>query len=172
LWSQEPVAGPSSSQTAPTRGGPGRGRGRGNPPRPAIEMKASGPFAMGPSLAGSGRRPIPRLNFTPSIGPSTGGAPGFGLTQTTAPALEVKKEPKPEDGINAGSDEEIYSEPDEGVEIVDINDVRKMDWMAPDTLKRESEYKKKVKPKKVVKKPLEERGVLDKGAGSFTDFGF
>ena len=103
-------------------------------------------------------------------GPSRGGALGLGLTQTTAPTLEVKMEPKPEEGLKAESDEEIYSEPDEGVEIVDMNDIRKIDRMAPDTLKRESEYKKKVKSKKRAERPPEERGVSGKGEGSFTDF--
>lgn len=131
----------------PTRGGTGRGRGRGSAPRPALEMRASGPFAMGPSLAGSGRRSTPRLNFMPS-GPSKGGVLGSGLTKTTAPTIGVKKESKPEEGTKVESDEEVYSEPDEGVDIVDINDVRKMDWMAPETLKRESGHKKRAKDKK------------------------
>jgi DNA-directed RNA polymerase III subunit RPC4 len=128
-------------------------------------MKASGPFAMGPSLAGTGRRPAPRSNFTPIMtsGSSKGGTLGSGLTQTTAPTLGVKKEPTSGEGIKAESDEEAYSEPDEGVEIVDINDVRKMDWMAPETLKRESEYKRKAKPKKKDKNPLAR---FDQGKGS------
>ena len=113
-------------------------------------MKASGPFAMGPSLAGSSRRPVPRSHFAPNMpsGPSKGGTFGLGLAQTTGTGLEVKKETKSDGGMKVETDEEVYSEPDEGVEIVDINDVRKMDWMAPETLKRESEYKKKGKPKK------------------------
>ena len=127
-------------------------------------MKASGPFAMGPSLAGSGRRPAPRSNFAPIIasGPSKGGVLGSGLTQTAAPTLGVKKESTSGGDIKTESDEEAYSEPDEGVEIVDINDVRKMDWMAPETLKRGSEYKKKVKLKKMDKGPLKK---LNQGEG-------
>ncbi|KAF9778434.1 RNA polymerase III RPC4-domain-containing protein [Thelephora terrestris] len=161
----EPVAGPSSSQTAPTRGGTGRGRGRGSAPRPIVEMKASGPFAMGPSLVGSGRRPTARSNFTPIMpsGPSKGGALGSGLTKTTAPTLGIKKEPKSGEGVKVESDEEVYSEPDEGVEIVDINDVRKMDWMAPETLKRDPEQRKKGRPRKKDKKPLEGRMMLGEG---------
>lgn len=132
-------------------------------------MKASGPFAMGPSFVGAGRRPAPRSNFTPIMpsGPSKSGALGSGLTQTTAPTLGVKKDPKSEGDVKAESDEEVYSEPDEGVEIVDMNDIRKMDWMAPETLKRESEYKRKVKPKKRdEKKPLAEQARSDQGEGS------
>jgi len=119
---------------------------------------------MGPSLAGASRIPIPRSTM-PS-GPSKD-APGLGRTQTTAATVGVKKEPKSEEGIKAEGDEEVYSEPDEGVEIVDMHDVRKMDWMAPETLKRESEYKKKVKPKmkKDEKKPLVEEAGQDQGEG-------
>lgn len=97
-------------------------------------------------------------------GPSKGGALGSGLTQTTAPTLGIKKEPKSEDDVKVESDEEVYSEPDEGVEIVDISDVRKMDWMAPETLRRESEQKKKPRPKKD-KKPLEGQAMLGEGEG-------
>lgn len=130
-------------------------------------MKASGPFAMGPSLVGSGRRTAPRSNFTPIMpsGPSKSGALGSGLTQTAAPTLGVKKEPKSGEGLKAESDEEVYSEPDEGVEIVDMNDIRKMDWMAPETLKRESEHKKKARQKKKDKKPLVEQAEPDQGEG-------
>jgi len=131
-------------------------------------MRASGPFAMGPSLAGSGHRPAPRSHFTSIMpsGLSKGGTLGSGLTQTTAPTLGAKKDPKSEGDMKAESDEELYSEPDEGVEIVDMNDIRKMDWMAPETLKRESERKRKVKPKKKDgKKPLAEQPGLDRGEG-------
>ena len=128
-------------------------------------MKASGPFAMGPSLAGSSRLPAPR--FTMPSGASKGGAPGSGRTQSAAPTIGVEKEPRSEGDIKVESDEEVYSEPDEGVEIVDMHDVHKMDWMAPETLKRESEYKRRVKPKKKKdeKKPLVEQAGLDQGEG-------
>jgi DNA-directed RNA polymerase III subunit RPC4 len=95
-------------------------------------------------------------------GPSKGGELGSGLTQTTAPTLGEKKGTMSGEGTKAESEEEAYSEPDEGVEIVDINDVRKMDWMAPETLKRESEYKKNVKPKRKDKKP---KAKFDQGEG-------
>jgi len=38
-------------------------------------------------------------------------------------------------------DEELYSEPDEGVEIIDLQNVRELDWMAPETLRKESKKK-------------------------------
>ena len=70
--------------------------------------------------------------------------------------------------MKAEGDEEVYSEPDEGVEIVDMNDIRKMDWMAPETLKRGSEHKRRVKKKKKKdeKKPLAEQAGLNQGEGS------
>lgn len=37
----------------------------------------------------------------------------------------------------ADRDEELYSEPDEGVEIIDLQNVRELDWMAPETLRKE-----------------------------------
>lgn len=122
---------------------------------------------MGPSLAGSGSRSIPRSNFTPikPSGPWAGGTLSSTLTQATSSTIGVKKGPKSEEDVKAESDEEVYSEPDEGVEIVDMRDIRKMDWMAPETLKRESEYKGKVnlKRKKDEKKPLAEQAGLDQG---------
>ncbi|KAI6044295.1 RNA polymerase III RPC4-domain-containing protein [Pisolithus marmoratus] len=131
---EPPIA--ESVQPTPGRGdgrGHGRGRGRGGggeqrgaAPRPAqVEMTASGPFAMGPVLAGtSARRTAPRSNFTPILpqGPVASPSPGENA---------VQKE------IKCGSDEEVYSEPDEGVEIVDMEDVGRLDWMAPETLRKE-----------------------------------
>ena len=99
-------------------------------------------------------------------GSSKGGALGTGLTQTTAPTLGVKKDLISEGDMKVESDEEVYSEPDEGVEIVDMNDIRKMDWMAPETLKRESESKRRLKPRtKDEKKNLGGRVGLDQGEG-------
>ncbi|KAG2011563.1 hypothetical protein CC2G_011665 [Coprinopsis cinerea AmutBmut pab1-1] len=119
-------------------------------------MTASGPFALGPTLAGSSaRRSTPRSNFAPSIASSTSGSSslGAGLSQTAPPTLkkdlndlkgkgkEVKKE---ED-----DDVEVYSDPDDGVEIIDIEQVRGLDYMAPESLRRDrSSKKKKVKKEK------------------------
>ncbi|KAJ7050492.1 RNA polymerase III RPC4-domain-containing protein [Mycena amicta] len=127
------------------RGGDGRGRGRGGP-RPPVEMTASGPFAMGPALASNtARRSIPRSNFstpTPTVDKSSLGA---GLTRIGLPPVkkdsDAKGREKPPD-----PEEDVYSEPDEGVEIVDMEDVRQMDWMAPESLQKERRHaKKKVK---------------------------
>ncbi|KAI1796644.1 RNA polymerase III RPC4-domain-containing protein [Ganoderma leucocontextum] len=166
----EPVSTPSADRGRGRGADRGRGRGRGRggaegagrgaaPRPPAVEMTASGPFAMGPALAGpSARRAAPRSNFAP-VGPpgATGSAKlGAGLTQTTAPSL--KKENERERDAETGAtrmkkeeeeEEEAYSDPDEGVEIVDMENVRQMDWMAPESLRKEREAgKKKGKGKK------------------------
>ena len=149
-FSQEESIPTTSSDRGRGRGldrGRGRGRGRGGegrggaPPRPPpVEMTASGPFAMGPALAGmAGRRGAPRSNFAPVMpqAPAGGRANlGAGLTQTTAPSLKKEKE-------RAEPEEEAYSDPDDGVEIVDMENVRQMDWMAPESLRKERESGKK-----------------------------
>jgi len=111
-------------------------------------MTASGPFAMGPSQAGSSSwLSGPRISATtPTVprGPTDAAALGANLSKTAAPTL--KKE-RAERRVHVDEDAEAYSDPDEGVEIVDMRDVHAMDWMAPESLKVESardETKKKV----------------------------
>ena len=53
-------------------------------------------------------------------------------------------------------DAEVYSDPDEGVEIVDMDEVKTMDWMAPDSLRRERQSAKKKKKKEDVTVKKEE----------------
>lgn len=114
-------------------------------------MTASGPFAMGPAMAGSAasRRSTPRSNFAPSIAPSTSSTSslGAGLSQTAPPSLkkDVDLKGKGKEVAKQDEDEEVYSDPDEGVEIVDMERVREMDWMAPESLRKEKAAKKKVK---------------------------
>ncbi|KAG9087937.1 hypothetical protein FRC06_002300 [Ceratobasidium sp. 370] len=111
----------------------GRGRGRGGP---LVEMVASGPFALGPA-ANPGRR----LSRVATVQPSGhGGAPsGAGLTDTAAPTLsgDTRKLQKKRVGLEA-AEKEQYSD-DEGVEVVDMDDVNELDWMAPDSLVRVKE---------------------------------
>ena len=133
-------------------------------------MTASGPFAMGPTLAGSSaRRTAPRANFTPVVpqGPGAAQRLGAGLSQTAAPALGVKREPNDLGSLAKGkgkgktSDEdegEVYSDPDEGVEILDMENVRMMDWMAPESLKKEKQTAKKVKKEEKAKVDLKGKG--------------
>ncbi|TBU30650.1 RNA polymerase III RPC4-domain-containing protein [Dichomitus squalens] len=133
--------------------GRGRGRGRGGadaagrgtaPRPPPVEMTASGPFAMGPALAGapSARRTAPRSNFAPAPPPAGSAKLGAGLTQTTAPSLKKEKE-REQEAERARKEEQEYSDPDEGVEIVDMENVRQMDWMAPESLRKEREVGKR-----------------------------
>lgn len=86
---------------------------------------------------------------------------GTNLTGTTAPAL--KKE-RAERRVQVDEDAEVYSDPDEGVEIVDMSSVHAMDWMAPESLKVKREHEK---TKKVVKAD-EEGQVQVKRKGAHT----
>lgn len=106
---------------------------------------------MGPAMAGtSAKRAAPRSNFAPIMPPGPGAKLGQGLTHSTAPSLGVKKEPNDLSGLQKGKgkqeeDDEVYSDADEGVEIVDMEKVRMMDWMAPESLRKEKNTKKKIK---------------------------
>lgn len=127
-------------------------------------MTASGPFAMGPALAGgSGSRRVPRSNFAPiGLGGPGGASLGQGLDggathsmnkdkgkgRTADMQIKVKEENE--------EDAEVYSDPDEGVEIVDMDEVKTMDWMAPDSLRRDRQNAKKKKKKEVVTVKKEE----------------
>lgn len=135
-------------------------------------MTASGPFAMGPTLAGtSARRSAPRSNFTPVVPqvPAKGSALGANLSNSAAPTL---KKDKQRENLLVGvvetskieSDGDVYSEPDEGVEIIDMENVRQLDWMAPETLQREREGRKR----KGVKTEIEEPSLaFSKDHGNF-----
>lgn len=138
-------------------------------------MTASGPFAMGPTLAGKtgfSSSSGPRSNFTPVIpgGPGAAAKLGAGLTQSAAPTLGgggVKKEGE-ENVLRRGEgreskemqeeEEQVYSDQEDGVEIVDIEKVRLMDWMAPESLKRERDAKDRRKVKKEEKKDVKGKG--------------
>ena len=112
-------------------------------------MTASGPFAMGPSKAGSSAwHGGPRVSAMPAAprGPPTdSSALGANLTKTPAPTLKERVERR----VHIDEDAEVYSDPDEGVEIVDMRNVHAMDWMAPESLKWESKREKT--KKKIVK---------------------
>lgn len=128
-------------------------------------MVASGPFALGPAMASSSsRRAAPRSNFAP-LAPlgSSSSSLGAGLTQSTAPSL--KREPR--DSDQKIIDVDAYSDPDDGVEIVDMDDVRRMDWMAPESLRKEKVTNKK-KKKAGVKKEEGPKGKVkgESDAGS------
>ena len=94
-------------------------------------------------------------------GPPTDAAGlGANLTKTPAPTLKERVERR----VHIDEDVEVYSDPDEGVEIVDMRNVHAMDWMAPESLKCESKREKT--KKKVVKVKKEEEPATEiKGKG-------
>lgn len=107
-------------------------------------MTASGPFAMGPAMSGgSSRRSTPRSNFVPSIPSENPSSIGGNLSKTAPPSLRKDHGDSTTNGIK--EEEEVYSDPDEGVEIIDMENVRQMDWMAPESLRKERQHAKKVK---------------------------
>ncbi|KAH9479588.1 hypothetical protein JR316_0008183 [Psilocybe cubensis] len=131
----------------------GRGRGRGNAP-PVLEMTASGPFAMGPAMAGSSsRRSTPRSNFVPNVSTDTANL-GSNLSQNAPPSLRRDIGLAAKNGP-VKTEEEEYSDPDEGVEIVDMENVRQMDWMAPESIRKERPTKK-VKKEEAMDDPAAE----------------
>lgn len=144
---------PSAAPTERGRGrgrgrgdAPGRGRGRGAPP--VVEMTASGPFAMGPAMADStSRRTAASSTFVPSV-PSDNSRTGSNLSLSAPPLL--KKDLSSKNNPIKDEDEEVYSDPDEGVEIIDMDNVRQMDWMAPESLRKERQPPKKVKKEEEV----------------------
>jgi DNA-directed RNA polymerase III subunit RPC4 len=135
-----PSASTSERNANRGRGHGEKGRARGGVPT-AADMTASGPFAMGPALAGvtSARRAPPRSNFAsmPSSGPSSGISTPKGAVSVKLEADMSKSE------LTPNVDDDAYSEPDEGVEIIDIEDVKQIDWMAPDSIRAEGLKKTK-----------------------------
>ncbi|KAF8494754.1 RNA polymerase III RPC4-domain-containing protein [Hysterangium stoloniferum] len=126
--------------------GRGMGRGRGAPPpRQEMTMVASGPFAMGPAMGGAAKKRVPRSNFAPAM--PSGGTPisvGEGSSRPVAAPLNKGTRKKVDDDKE---DIEVYSDPDEGVQIVDMDAVRTMDWMAPESLRRQRDDGQKLKKK-------------------------
>jgi hypothetical protein len=65
---------------------------------------------------------------------------------------------KDSDNVKVDTDE-VYSDPDEGVEIVDMEQVWQMDWMAPESLRKDkNEDRKKKHSKPESKKPQISKG--------------
>jgi DNA-directed RNA polymerase III subunit RPC4 len=96
-----------------------------------------GAAALGKNLGG----------VQPALASAKGDERDKGKETDKGKGKEVKKEEK---------DEEVYSDADDGVEIVDMEDVKTLDWMAPDSLRRVREGKKVKKIK--VKVKLEDEG--------------
>ena len=127
-----------------------------------VEMTASGPFAMGPSQAGRAERRIPRSNFTPTLGStSSSRAPSTSAAPTRPSGLKrgPSDSEQPQTKLN---DEDEYSDPDEGVEIIDMEFVKTMDWAAPESIARERTDTKKKAIKIKTELPLNEKvGLID-----------
>lgn len=122
----------------------GRGRGRGDSSASAMDVSASGPFALGPGENNaSSRRVALRYSTSGLAGSST----SFGLDSTAfGTHLPARSNLG---GIGLGfkeEDAEHYSDDDAdepGLQIVGLNDVKALDWMAPETLKKVTEVKRK-----------------------------
>jgi len=98
---------------------------------------------MGPSQPGSSGRRSASQSTTIDVAGATPSV-GSNLSQTGPPPL--RKEASGKVGRVKIEDEEVYSDPDEGVEIVDMDLVRQMDWMAPEVLQKERQnIQKKIK---------------------------
>jgi DNA-directed RNA polymerase III subunit RPC4 len=80
-----------------------------------------------------------------TVGPSL---PNTGLSQTGPPLLGKDGKRGKEKDIKV-EDEDVYSDPDDGVEIVDMDQVQKIDWMAPDILRKERRKDTKIKQEKL-----------------------
>jgi DNA-directed RNA polymerase III subunit RPC4 len=65
--------------------------------------------------------------------------------------VKLGAEPGKKVEADEGEGKEVYSDPEDGVEIVDMDDVRQMDWMAPETLRKEREGKSAKKAKIKIK---------------------
>jgi DNA-directed RNA polymerase III subunit RPC4 len=150
--SQQDQSSPSERGRGRGRGGD-RGRGRGTSFTP-VEMTASGPFALGPG-EGSGRRAAPSMRLVyGASGPAAIG--GAGSSSHTG--LHVRSLLSRADRLKAEEeDPEQYSDPDEpNMEIVDLSDVKALDWMAPDTLRRIKPADRNAKGGKMKMKKIEE----------------
>ncbi|KAJ7504555.1 RNA polymerase III RPC4-domain-containing protein [Mycena galericulata] len=150
--------------------GDGRGRGRGGPRAP-VEMTASGPFAMGPAMSGNNaRRSVPRSNFAIPTPTTDRALLGAGLTRLSAATIKKENDLKGKEKDKPSvEDEEVYSEPDEGVEIIDMEDVRQMDWMAPESLRKERRHTKKKVKKEEPNEPEVEPAVVEVDAANALD---
>ena len=98
-------------------------------------MVPSGPFAMGPLAAGDAAlsRPSAFLRGSQSqagFGKDTTGSGTVKSEHATAPL------PRNRDQVAAEDEPEMYSEEETGLAIVDLEDMKLLDAMAPDTLKR------------------------------------
>ena len=121
-------------------------------------MTASGPFSMGPSQASQAGRRMPRSNFTPTPRPSSR-PPGTSAAATWPPGHKRRPSDSEQPQTKLNNEDE-YSDPDEGVEIVDMDFVKTMDWAAPESIARERTDTKKKFIKIKMELPSDEKGKI------------
>lgn len=117
-------------------------------------MTASGPFALGPAQSAAAGRRIPQRV---GLGGHPGGS-GINIGQGSSALTHVRPQRTTLGGVGGGLKEEEpdqYSDPDEPWGIVDMADVKTLDWMAPETLKKvKDERTKKDKKDGILKGPI------------------
>ncbi|CAO1638531.1 unnamed protein product [Sympodiomycopsis kandeliae] len=158
---------PSGSADSPAREGGDRGRGRGRGRgagrggrgggRQPIEMVASGPFSMGTgSLSKYERTKRIQSGSSAGSGPSGGGKwQGETEADNLKPGSSMLRQSyRNPDQLK---DKEEYSDQEEEVEIVDLDDVGVLDFMAPRALPRMQERENKKKSKSKSKKDKEKK---------------
>ncbi|KAJ3497926.1 hypothetical protein NLJ89_g10286 [Agrocybe chaxingu] len=98
---------------------------------------------MGPTQASSSARKsaLPSNIVSGTSADASTSNIGANLSQMAPPSL--KREAGKAKSTVKVEDEEVYSDPDEGVEIIDMENVRQMDWMAPESLRKERQTTKK-----------------------------
>lgn len=99
-------------------------------------MVASGPFAMGPSMSGSKKSAIRATYAAPRVEAKDPSGSTNVPASDDKGAISKGKE-KAVKAEELEDDIELYSDPDEGVQIVDMNAIRTMDWMAPENLRHD-----------------------------------
>ncbi|KAG8818261.1 hypothetical protein FRC17_010887 [Serendipita sp. 399] len=151
------------------KGARGRGRGRGGTDASSgagrgvvPEMVPAGPFAMGPLAAGiSGSRHAPSSAPFTAAGPSTSGKSGGSAAKAEGKPSTL---PTNRDQLVIDDAPEVYSE-DENEEgrIIDLEEVKTLDFMAPDALKKERRKERKSKGRQTVKKEVIDVDVNEPG---------
>lgn len=137
--SASPLSTPHGTGSAPIGRGRGRGRGGARPPRQPVQMTASGPFALGPSLRPTGKKATP-------VGPGGSSLTPGGSADSSRSGTPAKTNPDRASYRNPDKlkDAEQYSDPEDGgVEIVDMDEVHVLDELAPRALPRVAEKESK-----------------------------
>ena len=101
---------------------------------------------------------MPRSNFTPTPRPSSR-PPGTSAAATWPPGHKRRPSDSEQPQTKLNNEDE-YSDPDEGVEIVDMDFVKTMDWAAPESIARERTDTKKKSIKIKMELPSDEKGKI------------